>query len=88
MSDKVWDYRVVRSNNKDESDEWYTIQEIYYDDGKPMAQSIDLMVEGGDIQELSTQLQKMMWALEQPIVDELHPVNEVDIIEIKEEEIG
>ena len=31
MSDQVWDYRVVKRSSEDGSDEWYSIQEIYYD---------------------------------------------------------
>ena len=40
-----WDYRVVRKESENGSDEWYSVQEVYYDDdGTPMAQSIDLQV--------------------------------------------
>ena len=71
MSDKVWDYRVVKKESVDSSDEWYSIQEIYYDgDGQPMAQTIDLMVEGDTITELRTQLEKMINCLGQPVLDE------------------
>ena len=71
MSNKKWDYRVVRTESEDGSNEQYTVQEVYYDDdGKPSALSIDLMVEGDTITEMRTQLEKMLEALEEPVLDE------------------
>ena len=68
---KMWDYRVVRKESADGSDEWYSIQEIYYDDdGQPMAQTIDLTIEGDTITEMRTQLEKMINCLDQPVLDE------------------
>ena len=54
---KVWDYRVVRKTTEDGLDEWYSIQEVYYDDetGEPMAQTIDLMIEGDTVTGMRTQ---------------------------------
>ena len=74
MSDKnVWDYRVVRKESADGSDEWYSIQEVYYDDetGKPMAQTVDLQVEGDTITGMRTQLERMINCLGQPVIDEV-----------------
>ena len=48
-----WDYRVVRKDlpTEDGTQDWYSIQEIYYDDvGDPGAQTIDLEVTGGSIE--------------------------------------
>ena len=71
MSDKAWDYRVVRKESVDGSDEWYSIQEVYYDgDGQPMAQTIDLMVDGDTIMEMRIQLELMLKSLEEPVLDE------------------
>ena len=58
----MWDYRVVRKESEDGSDEWYSVQEIYYDDetGKPTAQTIDLQVECDTITGMRTQLEKMI----------------------------
>ena len=71
---KIWDYRVVRKELKDGSysDEWYSIQEVYYDDetGEPMAQTIDLQIEGDTISEIRTQLELMLKAIEEPVLDE------------------
>ena len=67
---KMWDYRVVRKTSED-GDEWYSIQEVYYDDdGKPSAQTIDLMIEGDTITGMRTQLEKMINCLGQPVLDE------------------
>ena len=69
---KMWDYRVVRRESENGSDEWYSVQEIYYDDdGTPMAQSIDLQVEGDTLAGMRTQLQRMLWCLDKEIVDEI-----------------
>ena len=72
MSDnKVWDYRVVRKESEDGSDEWYSVQEVYYDgDGQPMAQTVDLMIEGDTITGMRTQLELMLKSLEEPVLDE------------------
>ena len=69
---KVWDYRVVRKESEDGLDEWYSIQEVYYDDetGEPMAQTIDLMIEGDTITGMKTQLELMLKSLEEPVLDE------------------
>ena len=68
---KMWDYRVVRKEYDCESGERYSVQEIYYDDdGKPMAQTIDLQVEGDTIIEMRTRLEKMINCLDQPVLDE------------------
>ena len=79
MSD-TWDYRVVRRESEDGSDEWYSVQEVYYDDdGKPMAQTLDLQVEQDTITGMRTQLEKMINCLDQPVLDESdivdNPVN-------------
>ena len=77
---KLWDYRVVRRESEDGSDEWYSVQEIYYDeDGTPMAQTLDLMVEQDTITGMRTQLESMLRALDNPVLDESdivdNPVN-------------
>ena len=77
---KLWDYRVVRRESEDGSDEWYSVQEIYYDeDGTPMAQTMDLMVEQDTITGMRTQLESMLKSLDEPVLDERgiedNPVN-------------
>ena len=77
---KMWDYRVVRRESENGSDEWYSVQEVYYDeDGTPMAQTLDLMVEQDTITGMRTQLESMLRALDEPVLDESdivdNPVN-------------
>ena len=77
---KMWDYRVVRKESEDGSDEWYSVQEVYYDeDGTPMALTMDLMVEQDTITGMRTQLESMLKALDEPVLDESditdNPVN-------------
>ena len=68
---KMWDYRVVRRESEDGSDEWYSIQEVYYDeDGTPMAQTLDLQVEQDTIAGMRTQLESMLKALDEPVLEE------------------
>ena len=72
MSNKNWDYRVVRKESNDGSDEWYSVQEVYFDDetGEPMAQTIDLQIEGDTISEIRKRLNKMINCLDNPVLDE------------------
>ena len=77
---KKWDYRVVRRESESKTEEWYSIQEVYYDDdGTPMAQTLDLMVEQVTVTGMRTQLEKMINCLDQPALDESdivdNPVN-------------
>ena len=77
---KMWDYRVVRKESTDGAEEWYSIQEVYYDeDGTPMAQTMDLMVEQDTIAGMRTQLENMLKALDETVLDESdivdNPVN-------------
>ena len=77
---KLWDYRVVRKEYDCESGDWYSVQEVYYDeDGTPMAQTLDLMVEQDTITGMRTQLESMLRALDNPVLNESdivdNPVN-------------
>lgn len=67
-----WDYRVLRQTTEN-GDGRLSIQEVYYDDetGEPTAQTIDLQVEGDNIADLRTTLQRMLWCLDKEIVDEI-----------------
>ena len=70
-NNKTWDYRVVRKESKNGSDEWYSIQEVYFNEnGTPMAQTIDLQVEGDTITEMRKRLEGMIKCLEEPVLDE------------------
>ena len=68
---KMWEYRVVRKEYDCESGDWYSVQEVYYDeDGTPMAQTLDLMVEQDTITGMRTQLELMLKAFKEPVLDE------------------
>ena len=75
----TWDYRVVRQitekgiTSAGNGDSRLSVQEVYYDDetGEPMAHSIDLQLEGDNIADLRTTLQRMLWCLDKEIVDEI-----------------
>ena len=77
---KEWDYRVIKreihypsdDNSVPETYEMYSIQEVYYDeDGKPAAHSIDLQVEQDTITGMRTQLEQMLKALDDDVLDEI-----------------
>ena len=73
------EYRVVRQTTEkgitsaDNGDNHLSVQEVYYDDetGEPMAQTMDLQVEGSNIRDLRDQLQSMLWCLDKDVVDEI-----------------
>ena len=75
----TWDYRVVRQitekgiTSAGNGDSRLSVQEVYYDDetGEPMAHSIDLQLEGDNIADLRTTLQRMLWCLDKDIVLEI-----------------
>ena len=70
-NNKMWEYRVVRKESENGSDEWYSIQEVYFNEnGTPMAQTIDLQVEGDTITEMRKRLEGMIKCLEEPVLDE------------------
>jgi len=71
FTNDTWEYRVVRKESEDGSDEWYSIQEIYFDeDKKPYAYTLDLQVENDTITGMRTQLEKMLEALDDAVLDE------------------
>ena len=86
---KMWDYRVVRKESKDGLDEWYSIQEVYYDDetGEPMAQSIDLQVEGDTITEMRIQLELMLKSFDEPVLNESDIVGDSEDIKTVEDRV-
>ena len=69
MSDVQWEYRVVRRITENNSD-WYSVEEVYFDDGSPTALTIDLQVEGENIEEMKTQLDAMKKAFDKPTLNE------------------
>ena len=70
-NNKNWEYRIIRKESENGSDEWYSVQEVYYDDdGVPMAQTTDLQVEGDTITEIRKRLEGMIKCLEEPVLDE------------------
>ena len=73
----TWDYRVVRKTTEKGitsagDGEWLSVQEVYYDDetGNPMAQTIDLQIEGDTISEIRKRLNGMINCLDDPVLDE------------------
>ena len=77
MDKKNWEYRVVRSKSKR-----YSIQEVYFnDDGEPLAQTIDLQVEGPNLGTLGPMLGEMCNCLKLPVLDEEDIVSKSKITE-------
>ena len=95
-SNKVWEYRVVHSkkyqpsddNSISSYDDWYSVQEVYYDDdGQPMAQTVDLQVGGKSVSELKTVLSQMTNCLKSSVLNE-NDITSTPSVEETEEKIG
>ena len=77
MSQK-WNYRVIKSGQDTET--FFSIQEVYYGDGeneKDYSHTLDCTPNGNSIDEVKTQLERMLKSLDKPILDEI-PVEEAD----------
>ena len=77
MSQK-WNYRVIKSGQ--DTDTFFSIQEVYYGEGeedKNYSHTLDCTPNGNSIDEVKTQLERMLKSLDKPILDEI-PVEEAD----------
>ena len=77
MSQK-WNYRVIKSGQDTET--FFSVQEVYYGDGeneKDYSHTLDCTPNGNSIDEVKTQLERMLKSLDKPILDEI-PVEEAD----------
>lgn len=68
-----WNYRVVKT--KDGDDDWYAVHSCYYDDdGEADGTSLLASRAGGNtLEQLRADLQRMLEALDKPIIDETKP---------------
>ena len=69
MSGTYWNYRVVRQDRGDETA--YAIREVHYDEEHQVASwtAHDMQPWGTSLDELRTDLQLMLLALEKPVLD-------------------
>lgn len=69
-----WNYRVIKS--KDGEDDYYQVHSIYYNDNSEIsAKSLHAAKAGGNtLEELRSDLQRMLEALDKPIIDETTPI--------------
>ena len=70
-----WNYRVIKSGQDTET--YFTIQEVHYEeeDSKEYSHTIDCTPGGNSVDEIKTQLERMLKCLEKPTLDEI-PKNE------------
>mgnify|MGYP001338901731 CR=1 FL=1 len=66
----TWNHRIVKSVDED-GGEFFSIQEVYYEDTTPTAHTIELGVEGESVEDLKETLTNMLACLEKPILDEI-----------------
>jgi hypothetical protein len=67
--DSHWNHRVMRKEH-DNSESTYGIHEVYYKQGKANMWTEDpVEVTGDDVQELKQTLERMLLALEKPILN-------------------
>ena len=75
MAEK-WNYRVIKSG--EDTDTFFTVQEVYYgedDNEKDYSHTLECTPGGQSIDEIKTQLERMLKSLDKPILDEI-PVDE------------
>ena len=78
MAGQKWNYRVIKSGT--ETDTFFSVQEVYYgedDNEKDYSHTLDCTPNGNSIDEIKTQLERMLKSLDKPILDEI-PVNEAE----------
>ena len=83
MSQK-WNYRVIKSGQDTET--FFSVQEVYYGDGeneKDYSHTLDCTPNGNSIDEVKTQLERMLKCLDKPTLDEI-PVDEAEPEELPE----
>jgi len=82
-----WNHRVIR-HVTDEGDEWFGIHEVYYDDGEPHSctkEHISPCQE--DIPALKWELEKMLQAIDKPVIDYQHFLD-IEVANEADEERG
>jgi len=77
MAEK-WNYRVIKSGT--DTDTFFTVQEVYYGDGdaeKDYSHTLECTPGGQSVDEIKTQLGRMLKSLDKPVLDEI-PVDEAE----------
>ena len=66
-----WNYRVIKSGNDTET--YFTIQEVHYEeeDSKEYSHTIDCTPGGTSVDEIKTQLERMLKCLDKPTLNEI-----------------
>ena len=66
-----WNYRVIKSDNETET--YFTIQEVHYEeeDSKEYSHTLDCTPGGASVDEIKTQLERMLKCLTKPSLDEI-----------------
>ena len=64
-----WNYRIVNTKSENGGEDWYCLQEVYYEDDKPIGYC-DPCTGGDDMEELKRVFVWMSKALELPPLQE------------------
>ena len=78
MANQKWNYRVIKSGQ--DTDTFFSVQEVYYGEGdneKDYSHTLDCTPNGNSLDEVKTQLERMLKSLDKPILDEI-PVEEAE----------
>ena len=78
MAGQKWNYRVIKAGT--ETDTFFSVQEVYYgedDNEKDYSHTLDCTPNGNSIDEIKTQLERMLKCLDKPVLDEI-PVDEAE----------
>jgi hypothetical protein len=68
----TWNHRVFAQPDGNDGDVWYTIREAYYEDGKDRPNIWSMQADGvggNSIAEMRDTLQRMLRALDTPILE-------------------
>ena len=64
-----WNYRIVNTKSENGGEDWYFLQEVYYEDDEPMGYC-DPCTGGDDMEEMKRVFVMMSAALELPPLQE------------------
>lgn len=66
--DHTWNHRVMLHAKADAGDDYYVLTEVHYDAGIPRLYADNATVGGNSIEELRETLERMLRALDKPVL--------------------
>ncbi len=63
-----WNYRLIDLSHENAGDPWVQVQEVYYDDDESLLGYTDVSVGSEDSEGLRVTLNRMLQALDKPVL--------------------